>query len=111
MESPIIGLDIMTKLLDEKPSTWRRLLVPVSIRYDQLHVIMQLVYGWSNSHLYSFTTSDRQSYEAYLDEDFQPFSADVKAPILSDEGYLYPDLQRGKVLYEILAEVGDMKLP
>lgn len=45
MESPIIAIDVMTKLLDEKPSSWRRLLVPVSIRYDQLHVIMQLVYG------------------------------------------------------------------
>ncbi|MFH5810886.1 hypothetical protein [Companilactobacillus sp. FL22-1] len=45
MESPIIAIDVMTKLLDEKTSSWRRLLVPVSIRYDQLHAIMQLVYG------------------------------------------------------------------
>ena len=100
MESPIIAIDVMTKLLDEKPSSWRRLLVPVSIRYDQLHVIMQLVYGQSNSHLYSFTTSAGQSYEAYLDQDFQPFRSDVKKPILSDEGYLYPDLLNGNVRYE-----------
>jgi hypothetical protein len=34
-----------------KPPVWRRFLVPDSISLHQLHTIIQIVMGWTNSHL------------------------------------------------------------
>jgi hypothetical protein len=41
-------------LLDHQPEVWRRLLVPGSVRLDELHLIFQEAMGWTNSHLHQF---------------------------------------------------------
>jgi hypothetical protein len=41
-------------LLDHMPEVWRRLLVPGSVRLDELHLIFQEAMGWTNSHLHQF---------------------------------------------------------
>ena len=38
---------------------WRRILVPVQITLPQLHDLLQLVMGWTNSHLHSFEFGER----------------------------------------------------
>jgi hypothetical protein len=38
-----------------EPPIWRRLLVPATITLPQLHDLLQLAMGWTNSHLHSFT--------------------------------------------------------
>lgn len=40
---------------DVKPQVWRRLVVPASITLDRLHDCLQVVMGWTDSHLHSFT--------------------------------------------------------
>lgn len=41
--------------LDEvKPRVWRRVEVPVDIHLDDLHLVIQIVMGWENYHLYEF---------------------------------------------------------
>jgi hypothetical protein len=41
--------------LDEvKPLVWRRVEVPIDIRLDDLHLVIQSVMGWENDHLYEF---------------------------------------------------------
>jgi hypothetical protein len=41
--------------LDEvKPLVWRRVEVPIDIHLDDLHVVIQIVMGWENDHLYEF---------------------------------------------------------
>ena len=37
-----------------KPPIWRRVLVPDKITFSQLHQVIQMVFCWSNSHLYEF---------------------------------------------------------
>jgi len=37
-----------------KPPIWRRLLVPASITLDVMHDIVQLAFGWEDSHLHLF---------------------------------------------------------
>ena len=45
-------------LNDSKPPIWRRILVPDSISLHQLHTILQIVMGWTNSHLHQFIIDD-----------------------------------------------------
>ena len=42
-------------LLDIEPPIWRRILVPHNIRLDKLHSVLQVVMGWTDSHLHEFT--------------------------------------------------------
>lgn len=41
-------------LLDTKPPVWRRILVPESYSFYDLHVAIQDVMGWTDSHLHCF---------------------------------------------------------
>ncbi|WP_174247824.1 plasmid pRiA4b ORF-3 family protein, partial [Acidisoma sp. S159] len=39
-----------------KPTVMRRFVVPLTIRLDRLHLVLQAAIGWTNSHLYEITT-------------------------------------------------------
>ena len=41
---------------DVKPTVMRRFVVPLTIRLDRLHLVLQAAIGWTNSHLYEITT-------------------------------------------------------
>jgi hypothetical protein len=41
-------------LEDVEPAVMRRLDVPLGIRLDRLHLVLQAAMGWTNSHLYEF---------------------------------------------------------
>jgi hypothetical protein len=45
---------IKVTLKGSKPPIWRRLLVSPATRLDELHVILQLAMGWTDSHLHHF---------------------------------------------------------
>jgi hypothetical protein len=38
-----------------KPTMMRRLVVPLTIRLDRLHLVLQAAIGWTNSHLYEIS--------------------------------------------------------
>jgi len=42
------------RLLDIEPAIWRRFVVPASITLDRLHDVIQVVMGWTDSHLHGF---------------------------------------------------------
>src|SRR5258708_3294414 len=44
---------------DIEPIIWRRILVPAKITLPKLHDLLQLVMGWTDSHLHSFQIGDR----------------------------------------------------
>ena len=46
------------KLDDVEPVVLRRLQVPVMIRLDRLHLVLQAALGWTNSHLYEIRARD-----------------------------------------------------
>jgi hypothetical protein len=46
------------KLDDVEPAVVRRLEVPLAIRLDRLHLVLQAALGWTNSHLYEFRARD-----------------------------------------------------
>ena len=43
---------------DVKPAVLRRVEVPLTIRLDRLHLVLQAAMGWTNSHLYEIRTRD-----------------------------------------------------
>lgn len=46
--------DLKVTLRDVKPAVWRRLAIPSSYSLADLHDVLQLAMGWTNSHLYQF---------------------------------------------------------
>lgn len=63
--SPTSIYQLKVTLNDSKPPIWRRVLVPDTITLHQLHTILQIVMGWTNSHLHQFIIDD----EYYGDPD------------------------------------------
>ena len=49
-------------LLDIEPRIWRRFVVCDNITLAELHVIVQVVMGWTDSHLHQFVTRDEKRY-------------------------------------------------
>ncbi|MEO8354843.1 MAG: plasmid pRiA4b ORF-3 family protein [Chloroflexota bacterium] len=66
---------IKVTLNDSKPPVWRRVLVPDTITLHQLHTILQIVMGWTNSHLHQFIV-DSDYYGEPEEED--GYSEDLK---------------------------------
>ena len=46
------------KLDDVEPAVVRRIEVPLTIRLDRLHLVLQAAMGWTNSHLYEIRARD-----------------------------------------------------
>ena len=51
------------QLCNIEPEIWRRFVVPASITLDRLHDVMQIVMGWTDSHLYEFTIGKKRYTE------------------------------------------------
>ena len=51
------------QLLDIEPAIWRRFVVPANITLDRLHDVIQIVMGWTDSHLHEFTIGKKRYTE------------------------------------------------
>jgi hypothetical protein len=60
-------------LKGSKPPIWRRVQVPANITLHRLHMILQSVMGWTNSHLYSFDIAGIEYSIPDPDSDFGEF--------------------------------------
>jgi hypothetical protein len=49
---------LQIKLNDVEPTIMRRVEVPLTIRLDHLHLVLQAAMGWENYHLYEFRVRD-----------------------------------------------------
>ncbi len=49
-------LTLKATLADTSPAVWRRLVLPDTLTFWELHVALQLAFGWENSHLFEFST-------------------------------------------------------
>lgn len=62
---------IKVTLRESKPLIWRRIQVPGNITLHRLHMILQFVMGWANSHLYRFDIAGTEySISDPVEDDF-----------------------------------------
>lgn len=56
-----------------KPPIWRRVAVPADITLGRLHEVIQIVMGWTDSHLHQFILQDQSTKETRkeLDREFR----------------------------------------
>lgn len=50
--------ELRIQLRNVEPEIWRRLLVPAEVPLGVLHEVIQVAFGWQNSHLHDFLISD-----------------------------------------------------
>lgn len=50
-------------LVDIEPEIWRRFVAPASITLDRLHDVIQIVMGWTDSHLHEFIIGKKHYIE------------------------------------------------
>ena len=65
-----VAYQIRVVLLRTAPPIWRRFVVPSSVTLHRLHLILQDVMGWTNSHLYRFQVGEQEYGEPDPDNEF-----------------------------------------
>lgn len=53
--------ELKITLRRSKPAIWRRIAVPSDIPLSDLHIVIQIVMGWTNSHLHQFVVRNPQA--------------------------------------------------
>jgi len=51
------------RLFDIEPEIWRRFVVPGDITLDRFHDVIQIVMGWTDSHLHEFAIGKKRYTE------------------------------------------------
>jgi Plasmid pRiA4b ORF-3-like protein len=79
-------------LNESSPTIWRSVLVPASIKFFDLHHIIQISIGWKNSHMFEFHVGDYKI--GYIDpneafEDIADASEVALELLLTKEGFRF----------------------
>ena len=56
------------KMMGIDPPIWRHFVVPAGITLDRLHDVIQIVMGWTDSHLYEFSMGKKR-YTEYIESE------------------------------------------
>jgi hypothetical protein len=63
---PVPVHELKITLQGSKPPIWRKVAVSSDMRLSDLHKVIQIVMGWTDSHLHQFIVSDRSRKEARI---------------------------------------------
>lgn len=80
-----------------KPPIWRRVLVPADIELEDLHEVIQVAFGWTNSHLHQFIDG-RTFYQPGAEVDDFPGPSTVPSEGVRLNSLLRKEKQ--KIVYE-----------
>jgi hypothetical protein len=81
-----------------KPPIWRRIEVPGSIALSDLHTVIQVAMGWTNSHLHEFAIGGRQ---------YGGIDDDAPEELLEEAGYTLAEVAGERDRFEYLYDFGD----
>jgi hypothetical protein len=85
---PLYQLKITLKW--SKPPIWRRVIVRADMKLDHLHNVIQIVMGWTDSHLHQFIAGSGFARTFYGRPD--PEFADMGSAMLGEKRYTVADL-------------------
>ena len=54
MAKMVDTFELKVTLMGTKPPIWRRFTVPSDITLPELHIVLQIVMGWYDSHLHGY---------------------------------------------------------
>ena len=97
--APLYQLKITLKW--SKPPIWRRVVVRADMTLDRLHNVIQMVMGWTNSHLHQFIAGSGFARTFYGKPD--PEVAEMGSETLNEKRYRIADLApaaKRKFIYE-----------
>jgi len=57
---------LKVSLVRFRPSIWRRVLVPATATLGDLHVVIQVLFGWDGDHLYLFQTGKKSYADPFV---------------------------------------------
>jgi hypothetical protein len=82
-------------LEETEPAIWRRILVPGNVTLHRLHLILQGVMGWNNTHLYRFKIAAKEYGEPDPDNKFNELhfinskKAKLSQVVTKDKAFVY----------------------
>lgn len=81
---------VMVELEDVEPVVWRRLIVPSDLSLWELHAVLQVSFGWMNSHLMQFEvgkrTFGRPDFDIYGDGNLEDVREVTLGEVMSKPG-------------------------
>jgi len=82
--------ELYIELKGIEPRIWRKIQVDANIKLDELHHVIQIAMGWTNSHLYSFKIGNEEfSLKEYeVDTEYQD-SMKHRLMEFSEEEFVY----------------------
>lgn len=92
---PIYQLKIT--LRDSRPPIWRRVLVPGNFNLYQLHQVMQIAMGWTDSHLHHFRVDSIYYSYPYPNSDWEEMDEEDSRDVTLAQ--IAPEVKR-KFMYE-----------
>lgn len=60
------GFRVRVDLMYAKPPVWRRLVLPGDLMLDEVHEVLQIAMGWTDSHLHKFGVTSEPRRHAYF---------------------------------------------
>jgi hypothetical protein len=67
-DAPRLAYVLRVSITDSRPPIWRKLSVPENYTLGNLHTILQIAFGWDNSHPHSFTVNSTEYGMTDLDD-------------------------------------------
>jgi hypothetical protein len=93
-------LQLKINLRGTKPLIWRRILVEQMMTFDQLHHTIQLVMGWTNSHLHEFIVNGTRIGQSFDNLDADHGAELIDSSTVTLESILSPTDLRFIYLYD-----------
>ncbi len=93
----VVTYRVRVDLADTKPPLWRRLDLASDMHLDELNDVLQIAFGWTNSHLHQFSVGENP-HDLDTERFLTPFDVEE-----GDEGTLENEVR----LDELLADIGD----
>ena len=90
-----------------KPIVWRRLSIPVNFTFYDLHIAIQLSFGWENAHLFQFSPKGYGS-NPIIKENFEDdVDYDYEDALDAEEVHLSEIFKSEKQKYTYIYDFGD----
>ncbi|MGE3610369.1 MAG: plasmid pRiA4b ORF-3 family protein [Bacteriovoracaceae bacterium] len=91
--------ELIISLIDTEPVVWRKVLVHEFIELNELHILIQMVMGWQNTHLYAFEIGGK----FYSDEES---AKELKDTFIAD-GTMLCDVLEKRKKFSYIYDFGD----